>query len=90
MKNILTKQEKERLSNKTVFYTEKIIVSCRYSTKRSFTAGKAIITISKPHSSQMVATTISESAANRFFIQPAPAPRPKKPPEAIHMRARVC
>ena len=44
-----TNWEEKTGSNKTVFYTEKIIVSCRYSTKRSFTAGKAIITISKNH-----------------------------------------
>ena len=40
--------------------------------------------------SEIVANTISESAAKTFFSQPFPGPRPRRPPEAIHMSALVC
>ena len=43
-----------------------------------------------PHSSQIVAKTTSESAANIFFIQPRVAPSPNSPPEAMHISDRVC
>ena len=57
---------------------------------REMTTIIAIITISNPHSSQSVAMAISESAAKMRFNQPFPAPKPRKPPEAIHISARVC
>ena len=45
---------------------------------------------SNPHSSETVAKTMSESAAKTFCRYPLPGPRPKRPPEAMHIMAWVC
>ncbi len=57
---------------------------------RHTTARIMKMAISKPHSSETKAKTRSVSEAATYLSQPRPAPRPKRPPEAMHIMERVC